>query len=153
MDRAGPPLGEPGPGQVGGELAACIPDRLAAPGGIARGSDGVPGDLAGVRHAVPQPDQDAGLVQAGEELIRAGGECGGGGHEAAQGGPGRLRACHCDGGNALTSCITENNPFSVINANERGLEAADSELDPAALTAPLGLMNQMPPGAVPYHRS
>ena len=33
--RAGPPLGEPGPGQVGGELAAPVPDRFPVPGGVA----------------------------------------------------------------------------------------------------------------------
>jgi hypothetical protein len=50
----------------------------------------VPGDLAGVPGAVPQPDTDPGLVQAGEEVPGAAGCRGGGGHVAAQRNPGRL---------------------------------------------------------------
>ncbi len=90
--QAGPPLGELGPGQVSGELAAPVPDRLPVPGGVAGERDGVSGDLAGVAGAVAEPDRYPGLVQPGEELFGAGGGGGGGGYVAAQSGPGRLAA-------------------------------------------------------------
>jgi hypothetical protein len=55
--RAGPPMAELGPAQIGGELAASVPDRFPVPGRVIGERDGVPGDLAGVTGAVPQPDQ------------------------------------------------------------------------------------------------
>ena len=79
-------------GQV--RSAASLPPPYqtgcAVPGGVIGKRDGVPGDLAGVGHAVPQPDQHPGLVQPGEELLGAGRGCGGGGDVAAQRGPGWL---------------------------------------------------------------
>ena len=79
-----PPLGEPGPGQVGGEFAAAVPDRVAVLGGVAGQRDRVPSNLPGVLGAGPDPDLHAGLAEAGEELLRVCRGGGGGRHVAPQ---------------------------------------------------------------------
>jgi hypothetical protein len=60
-------------GQVGGEFPAAEPHRTAAAGGVIGQGDGVPGDFAGIAGAAPLADQEAGVGEAGEELLLAGG--------------------------------------------------------------------------------
>ena len=75
----GPPLAELGPGEVGRELAAAVPHRAAAVGGVAGQGDRVPGDLAGVPRAEPLAGQHPSAAEQSEELLLAArlGGCGG----------------------------------------------------------------------------
>ncbi len=66
---AGAQLGQ---AQVGGELPAAVPDRSPGPCRIACECDRVAGDLARITAAVPDPHQDTGVPQVGEELLLAG---------------------------------------------------------------------------------
>ena len=84
---AGPQFGQ---SQVGGELAAAVPDHAAIPGRVARKADRVPGHLTRAGGAVPQPDQHPGLPQAGEELLFRARPGSGGAHLPPQGRAGRL---------------------------------------------------------------
>src|SRR6185437_9346392 len=85
-----PAQGELGPGEVGGELAAGVPDGLAVLVHIAVQRHGVPRDLGGALRAVARADGDPRGLQAGEELLRGGGRGRGCAHRAAQGDPGRF---------------------------------------------------------------
>jgi hypothetical protein len=67
----GPPLPQLGPAQVCCEFPAAVPDWIAVLGGVAGERDRAPGDLAGVARAEPCANQEAGLVQAMEELALA----------------------------------------------------------------------------------
>jgi hypothetical protein len=79
-----------GQGQVGGELAAAVPDHAAVPGRVARQADRVPGHLTGADRAVPQPDQHPRLPQAGEELMLGTRPSRRGAHLSPQSRPGHL---------------------------------------------------------------
>ena len=86
---------QPGPqlrqGEVGGQLAAAVPHRLAVPVVIAVQPDRVPGDLPGIAAAAPQLDPQPGhLLEQREELLLAAGGRRGGGGVPPQGDPRRL---------------------------------------------------------------
>ena len=83
-------MAELGEGQVGSELPAAVPDRAAGLGGVGGEGDGEAGDLAGVAGAEPLADADAGGVEAGEELVLAGGGGGRGADGPAEGDAGWL---------------------------------------------------------------
>ena len=85
-----PALAELGQRQVGGQLPAAVPDRLARSRRVLGQGDGVPGDLARVAGAVAHADLHAGPLQAGEEVLLAGRGRGCGADLALEGDAGRL---------------------------------------------------------------
>src|ERR1019366_7962883 len=91
---AGPQLGQ---GQVGGELAAAVPDRLAVPAGVAGQRYRVPGDLPRGAGAVPQPDHHPSALQLPEVSRLAGGGRSGGRGVPPQGDPRRFAPALPDG--------------------------------------------------------
>src|ERR1019366_9207437 len=56
-------------GEVGGELAAAVPDGPAVLSGVIWQADRVSSDLARVDCAVPLAHEDPGLLQPAEELL------------------------------------------------------------------------------------